>query len=79
MATAVFSNFVNAIDFAQVRSKDDARLLYEAKYGERKPDGKMSREQYYALRCEHARLRLHGTGACMEIAPLHLSILHWLL
>jgi hypothetical protein len=34
---------------SQVRSKSDADLLYEAKYGELK-DGKMSREQYAALR-----------------------------
>jgi len=33
-----------------VRSKSDAELLYEAKYGKRGADGKMSREQYAALR-----------------------------
>uniref|UniRef100_A0A7S4D1F5 Uncharacterized protein n=1 Tax=Eutreptiella gymnastica TaxID=73025 RepID=A0A7S4D1F5_9EUGL len=43
------SNFVNAIDFAAPRSKEDAELLYEAKYGKRET-GKMSREQYGALR-----------------------------
>jgi hypothetical protein len=34
----------------QVRSKSDAELLYEAKYGRRDASGKMSREQYAALR-----------------------------
>lgn len=44
------SQTLNAFDFAAVRSKRDAELLYEAKYGERGPDGKMTREQYQALR-----------------------------
>eukprot|EP00877_Chromochloris_zofingiensis_P009006 jgi/Chrzof1/4359/Cz14g10080.t1 len=44
------SQTLNAVDFAQVRSKKDAELLYEAKYGKRGEDGKMSREQYSALR-----------------------------
>ena len=45
----------------QVRSKSDAELLYEAKYGKRGADGKMSREQYAAL-----RRRVGGTakGEC---------------
>jgi hypothetical protein len=34
----------------QTRSKRDAELLWDAKYGERGADGKMSREQYAALR-----------------------------
>lgn len=46
----------------QTRSKRDAELLYEAKYGKRGSDGKMSREQYAAL-----RRRVGGTakGKCM--------------
>lgn len=40
------SQTINAFDFAEVRSKRDRELLYEAKYGERGPDGKMTREQY---------------------------------
>jgi hypothetical protein len=40
---------ISAFDFAEVRSKSDAELLYEAKYGKLK-DGKMTREQYMALR-----------------------------
>lgn len=31
------SQTLNAFDFAAVRSKKDAELLYEAKYGERGP------------------------------------------
>lgn len=41
---------LSAFDFAATRSKKDADLLWEAKYGERGPDGKMTREQYAALR-----------------------------
>ena len=41
---------LNALDFAAPRSAKDAELLYEAKYGSRGEDGKMSREQYQALR-----------------------------
>jgi hypothetical protein len=44
------SQTLNAFDFAAVRSKRDAELLYEAKYGERGADGKMTQEQYQALR-----------------------------
>lgn len=44
------SQTISALDFAETRSKRDAELLYEAKYGERGPDGKMTREQYQALR-----------------------------
>lgn len=44
------SQTLNAFDFSQVRSKKDRELLYEAKYGERGADGKMTREQYAALR-----------------------------
>eukprot|EP00878_Enallax_costatus_P023377 GHUV01024864.1.p1 GENE.GHUV01024864.1~~GHUV01024864.1.p1 ORF type:complete len:163 (+),score=50.77 GHUV01024864.1:211-699(+) len=44
------SQTLDAFDFAEVRSKKDAELLYEAKYGKRGEDGKMTREQYMALR-----------------------------
>lgn len=44
-----FGGFMGAMDFAEVRSQSDAELLYDAKYGKLK-DGKMSREQYNALR-----------------------------
>lgn len=40
---------LDAFDFSATRSKKDAELLWQAKY-ERSPDGKMSREQYAALR-----------------------------
>lgn len=40
---------LSAFDFSAARSKSDAELLYDARYGELK-DGKMSREQYAALR-----------------------------
>lgn len=43
------TQFTDAIDFSEVRSKSDAKLLYEAKYGKRE-NGKMTREQYGALR-----------------------------
>ena len=39
---------VSAFDFSKARSRRDAELLYEAKYGEW--NGKMSKEQYQALR-----------------------------
>jgi len=48
--TSFLSQTISALDFAETRSKRDAELLYEAKYGERGPDGKMTREQYQALR-----------------------------
>lgn len=42
---------LNALNFSAVpTSKKDSDLIYEAKYGERGADGKMSREQYAALR-----------------------------
>jgi len=40
---------VSAFDFSDVRSQSDAELLYEATYGKLE-GGKMSREQYQALR-----------------------------
>jgi len=45
----VFGSVIGSFDFAEVRSKSDAELLYDAKYGKLK-DGKMTREQYGALR-----------------------------
>ena len=47
---SVVGQTLNALDFAAPRSKRDADLLYEAKYGQRGEDGKMTREQYQALR-----------------------------
>jgi len=47
--TSGFSSIISALDFVETASKSDAELLYEAKYGELK-DGKMSKEQYAALR-----------------------------
>jgi hypothetical protein len=44
------SQTLQALDFSAPRSKRDADLLYEAKYGKRGEDGRMSREQYGALR-----------------------------
>ena len=41
---------LSAFDFSTARSKSDAELLYEARYGNLGKDGKMSREQYQALR-----------------------------
>ncbi len=43
------NRIVGSFDLAEVRSKSDAELLYDAKYGKLK-DGKMSPEQYAALR-----------------------------
>jgi hypothetical protein len=37
---------LEAFDFSKVRSKEDANLLYEARFGKRGEDGKMSKEQY---------------------------------
>jgi len=44
-----FGGLVGALDFAEVRSQSDAELLYDAKYGKLE-GGKMTREQYMALR-----------------------------
>ena len=44
------SQTLNAFDFAATRSQKDADLLYAAKYGARGADGKMTPEQYAALR-----------------------------
>ncbi|GLC37362.1 hypothetical protein PLESTB_001595400 [Pleodorina starrii] len=44
------SQALNALDFTSTRSQRDADLLYEAKYGNRGDDGKMTPEQYQALR-----------------------------
>ncbi|KAG2431682.1 hypothetical protein HYH02_013259 [Chlamydomonas schloesseri] len=44
------SQALNAFDFTSTRSAKDADLLYEAKYGQRGEDGKMTPEQYQALR-----------------------------
>lgn len=40
---------ISAFDFADVRSKNDAELLYDAKYGDLE-NGRMTKEQYQALR-----------------------------
>lgn len=48
--TSVLGSIVNALDFNEVRSQSDAELLYDAKYGKRGEDGRMTREQYSALR-----------------------------
>ena len=42
-------SIVGAFDFSEVRSKSDAELLYDARYGKLE-NGKMSRAQYQALR-----------------------------
>lgn len=47
---------VSALDF-QEQVKSDAELLYDAKYGKRGEDGRMSREQYGAL-----QRRIRGTA-----------------
>jgi hypothetical protein len=47
--TQSFTALPAPADFAEVRSKSDAALLYDAKYGELE-GGKMSKEQYQALR-----------------------------
>ena len=46
-----------ALDFNEVRSTSDAELLYDAKYGERTADNRMTKEQYQAL-----RRRIGGTA-----------------
>lgn len=40
------SQALNALDFTSTRSQKDADLLYEAKYGKRGEDGKMTPQQY---------------------------------
>lgn len=45
----LLGSVVGSFDFAEVRSKSDAELLYDAKYGTLQ-GGKMTREQYQALR-----------------------------
>lgn len=47
--STALGSFISALDFSEVRSKSDAALLYDAKYGKLE-NGKMSREQYQALR-----------------------------
>jgi hypothetical protein len=42
-------SILSAFDFSTARSKSDAELLYDARYGKLE-NGKMSREQYAALR-----------------------------
>ncbi|KAH7654050.1 GATA-type transcription activator N-terminal protein [Dioscorea alata] len=46
---SLFTNLTDALDFSQVRSSQDAQLLEEAREAT-KTGGKMSREQYGALR-----------------------------
>ncbi|KAM0950539.1 putative GATA-type transcription activator [Dioscorea sansibarensis] len=46
---SLFTNLTDALDFSQVRSSQDAQLLEEAREAT-KAGGKMSREQYGALR-----------------------------
>lgn len=48
---------LSAFDFAQTRSRRDAELLYEAKYGERE-NGKMSRKQARGG-CRAAAVQMH--------------------
>uniref|UniRef100_A0A1J3EKN2 GATA-type transcription activator N-terminal domain-containing protein n=1 Tax=Noccaea caerulescens TaxID=107243 RepID=A0A1J3EKN2_NOCCA len=47
--TSLFTRLTDALDFSQVRSEKDAELLYEAREAT-KSGGKMSKEQYGALR-----------------------------
>uniref|UniRef100_A0ACD5WFN5 Uncharacterized protein n=1 Tax=Avena sativa TaxID=4498 RepID=A0ACD5WFN5_AVESA len=46
---SLFGNITEALDFSQVRSEKDAELLYEAR-DSIKEEGRMTREQYGALR-----------------------------
>ncbi|KAJ4720211.1 Potassium transporter [Melia azedarach] len=46
---SLFSSVTEALDFSQVRSQEDAQLLEDARQAT-KSGGKMSREQYGALR-----------------------------
>lgn len=39
----MLGSITNALDFNDVRSQSDAELLYDAKYGKRGEDGRMSR------------------------------------
>jgi len=48
--TSFFAQTISALDFQETRSKKDADLLYDAKYGKRSDDGKMTPEQYAALK-----------------------------
>lgn len=40
---SLLGSITNALDFNEVRSQSDAELLYDAKYGKRGEDGRMSR------------------------------------
>ncbi|OEL19826.1 hypothetical protein BAE44_0019145, partial [Dichanthelium oligosanthes] len=46
---SLFGSITEALDFSQVRSEKDAELLYEAR-AKTKDGGRMTREQYGALR-----------------------------
>ncbi|KAL5569626.1 hypothetical protein UlMin_026201 [Ulmus minor] len=46
---SLFGSVTEALDFSQVRSEEDAELLYEARQAT-KSGGKMTKEQYGALR-----------------------------
>ncbi|KAL5227346.1 hypothetical protein ABZP36_015611 [Zizania latifolia] len=46
---SLFGSITEALDFSQVRSEEDAELLYEAREAT-KDGGRMTREQYGALR-----------------------------
>lgn len=61
--------FLEALDFSEVRSYEDAKLLSDAKYGVRAKDGKMTREQY---KCDPYSLTRPYTGfsidSCCQIS-----------
>lgn len=64
------SQTINAFDFAEVRSKKDRELLYEAKYGERGPDvsdkrphSHISDHQLPCIRSTYNGCRLAGSRA----------------
>ena len=55
--------FLEAIDFAEVSSYKDAKLLSDAKYGK---GGRMSKEQAACARCAHDSL--HSGSLCVPAA-----------
>ncbi len=48
---SVLGSITNALDFNDIRSQSDAELLYDAKYGKRGEDGRMTRCVYGVVVC----------------------------
>lgn len=60
-----FSSFTDAIDFAQVRSEEDAALLEEAR-GATQSGGQMSREQVQKKNSELQWIKIRSCNGCCD-------------